>query len=111
MAGVIVRAKAGQDMVRTVEDIARAAEDRAAEDIVRSAEDRHGPARPGHPLPHVNEMTDGPVEPDHDEKRVTFGADIVPLARDPAILRRTIAQRARGTHGSDQGMDCMVWRQ
>jgi hypothetical protein len=99
MAGVIVRAKTGQDMVRTVEDIARAAEDmvRSADDNVRTAEARHSP-----------------VEPDHDEKSVAFGADIVPLARDPATTRRAMPNTTgltRGTHGSDQVMDCMVWRQ
>jgi hypothetical protein len=28
---------------------------------------RHGSVRPGHPLVHVSELTDGPVEPGHDE--------------------------------------------
>jgi hypothetical protein len=29
---------------------------------------RHGPARSGHPLTQMGELTDGPIEPGHDEK-------------------------------------------
>jgi hypothetical protein len=35
---------------------------------VETVEFRHGPARPGHPLTHMGELTGGPVEPGHDEK-------------------------------------------
>jgi hypothetical protein len=31
-----------------------------------TVEYRHGPARPGHLLTHVSELTDGPVKPGHD---------------------------------------------
>jgi hypothetical protein len=89
----IVRTAEG--VVQTAEDIVQTAEDivRTAEDIVRTAKYRHGPARPGHPLRHSNELTDCPVEPGHDEKWVISGADMVIAA--PPETRRSLAARAQ----------------
>jgi hypothetical protein len=74
----------------------RAGDSDGVEVAAGTDDDRHGPARPGHRLTHLSELTVEPIEPDDDEKGAISAADsgiLLPMAaqhddRCPPIQRQ-----------------------
>jgi hypothetical protein len=61
---------------------------------------RHSLARPGYLLTHLNELADGPVEPDHDGMWAISAADVAilaPMGLDPVISRGTVLVQITGS--------------